>query len=795
MAKKRLYNKPRKRKQTHQVKQSGSFLLFILTRLFAGICFVTLIVLLYLDLEIRQRFSGNIQSQPAHIYARPLSLFPGASISSNELITILKKKGYHSTGVISEPGDFVSVTNAMDIYIRAFGQENDFQTAQAIRINFANNTISEIINHATAKPIDQIDLDPPLIGSLQLGAYKDRISLRLHQMPELLLRALLAMEDRNFETHIGIDPKGIARAFWSNIRNGKAIQGGSTLTQQLVKNLFLSPERTITRKVTEALMALMMELRFSKGEILELYLNEIFLGQSGNRAVHGFALASEYYFGRSVNELKLHQTALLVGMIPAPSSYNPRRHPDRALIRRNIVLNKLAEVGAISRYTAETISQKPLDIVEHKSASTSEFPTYMDYLHRQLRQYYSEEVLRTNGLKLYTSLDVGIQRVAQNTLSNSLAKLEQRKNLPSGVLQGAIIVIDPRRGEILALVGDRQKGYSGFNRAIDAQRPIGSLVKPAVYLSALERPEKYSLTTILDDSPITLQPKGGEIWSPQNYDKEFRGPLPLYQGLIKSYNLPTVRLGLDLGVDTVIDTMHRLGIERDIANYPSTLLGANQHTPLEIAQMYQTISNDGELIPLRSIRSIQNHREETVARFSASSQRVVDQDSAFLIDYALKMVVRQGTAAGLTRTFNPNLQLAGKTGTTDNFRDSWFAGYSENLLAVVWVGRDDNKPIHLSGSSGAMWVWENMMSQLELESPDTTIYGNIIMAKVDPQSGLVANSKCPEQLELPFVNGSQPESFAPCSGLAAKLKSWFKINGDKSPSVKIIDIDPSESRP
>ena len=773
-AKSRRRSRSRNRKNTRP--GFGHFLLFITTRLVAGLAFVFIVVLVYFDYEIQQRLAGNLQSEPAHVYARPLELSPGSSIRPALVIQNLQRQGYKHTDQIAEPGEFASGNQTIDIFVRPVANIEGLKVSRAIRIKFTDHRVTSLVDHASGDVVEKVTLEPPLIGSLQLGSYKDRIALKLHQMPELLIRSLLAMEDRNFESHYGIDPKAVARAVWSNVREGKTIQGGSTITQQLVKNLFLGPERTLARKITEAMMALALELRFSKAEILELYLNEIFLGQSGNRAVHGFALASEYFFGRSVTTLKLHETAMLVGMIPAPSYYNPRRNPQRALDRRNLVLKTLVDVGAISSFTADSFSKRPLGIVEHRSESTSDFPAYIDYLHRQLRQYYSEEVLRTSGLRLYTSLDSAIQQSAQDKLSSTLATLEQEKGFPSGTLQGAAIVVDPAKGEILALVGDRKKGFSGFNRAIDAERPIGSLVKPAIYLTALEDHRRYSLVTILEDSPITLSPEGGEEWSPQNYDKKYRGPIPMYQALVKSYNVPTVRLGLELGVPRVIDTMHRLGIERNIQNYPSTLLGASHHTPLEVAQMYQALSNDGLLIPLRSIRNIVNHRGDVVARFPASEVRAVDQDSAYLINYALQMVVRSGTAAALSRSFPRELGLAGKTGTTDNFRDSWFAGYSGNLLTVVWVGRDDNKPINLSGSSGAMVVWEQIMSGLDLERKVLPSNDDIVFAQVDTASGLAANNKCLNRVSIAFVQGTQPERFAPCSGLATKLKSWFSIN-------------------
>ncbi len=776
--KKQLRHKRRLKKRKSRTTVRNGFLFFMVMRLFAGMVFVAFVILLYLNLEIQRQFRGPIQSQPAHVYTRPIPLTVGALFSPTQLAQTLKQNGYRQVRQITEPGDFVYVNHTLDVFIRQFDNGITQQDAKAVRIVFNGNTISSLTDHASASRVTQITIEPLLIGSLQLGPYKDRISLKLHEIPALLIKALLVMEDRNFTSHIGVDPKGILRALWNNIRRGKTHQGGSTLTQQLVKNIFLSPQPTLSRKAIEAVMAMTMELRFSKAKILELYLNEIFLGQSGNRAVHGFALASEYYFGRSLHQLKPHEIALLVSIIPAPSFYNPIRHPERALKRRNLVLHTLANIGAINKQTATNLSALALGIIEHKTAS-SNFPTYLDYLHRQLRQYYSTEVLRTNGLKLYTSLDIGIQNIAQKGLSETLTRLERQRGMKSGTLQGAVIVVAPKQGEILALVGDRMKGYSGFNRAIDAERPIGSLVKPAVYLTALEQSRNFSLATLLEDSPLTVRPqddsKNSTSWSPQNYDKKFRGTIPLYQALIHSYNVPTVRLGLKVGVGSVIKTLHRLGIERDIANYPSTLLGANPHTPLEIAQMYQTLANQGIRIPLRSLQSIYNHRGKIIAKFPLSGQRVIDPGSAYLINFALKQVVLQGTAVGLSGSFNPALGLRGKTGTTDNFRDSWFTGYSDNLLTVVWVGGDNNRPINLSGASGAMRVWENIMLKVNLRASEKRPNNAIVFAKIDPKTGLIANNRCPQTQLLPFIQGSQPQAFAPCSGLVAKIKNWFRM--------------------
>ena len=768
----------KKKKQTRKTragvaKHSPAFFWPLLLRICLGLTVCLGGFLVYLDLQIQQRFSAGIHPQPAHVYARPLSFAQGANIEAAALATQLDFLGYRKLGRVSGPGSYVVANNKMDIFINTVpGIDDD---SALVRLEFSDKKLNRILDHRTGKTLSSISLEPELIGSLQLGPYEDRITLELHQMPELLIKALLAMEDRHFEDHPGIDLTAIARALSKNLMKGEAVQGGSTITQQLVKNLFLSPERSLSRKAIEALMAIVMEMRYSKAEILEHYLNEIFLGQAGNRAVHGFALASEYYFARPVGQLRLHETALLVGMIAAPSFYNPRRYPERALKRRNLVLNTLAKVGGITTATAATLAMEPLDIAPHRSASTSRFPAYLDYLHRQIRQYFSEEVLRSDGIRLYTTLDANIQGHAQTQLSRTLGQLEKEKGIKENILQAAAVVVEVNSGNIVALVGDRLRGFSGFNRAVDAQGPIGSLIKPLVYLTALEQPRDFTLATVVEDTPLTLTPPGGKPWSPQNYDKTYRGTVSVLEALTRSYNVPTVRVGLSVWVNNVIETINRLGVKRKIKDYPSLLLGANDHSPLEIAQLYQPIANHGLRIPLRSITRISNRAGKVIARFPKKERAVIEPGPAYLIDYALKQVVQRGTAARLGRSFRPELQLGGKTGTTDNYRDSWFAGYSGNLLTVVWVGRDDNKPIGLTGSSGAMRVWENIMSKLQLEPAIFKPPEEIEFVEIDPVSGLLARGGCPQRVSLPLLQSNRIGRYAPCGSVIGKIQSWFDI--------------------
>ncbi|NKB63268.1 MAG: penicillin-binding protein 1B [Gammaproteobacteria bacterium] len=726
----------------------------------------------YLDREIRLRLANQPHALPAHIYAKPLEIEAGRKFSLPLVVDELKKRGYQFRQKITEHGNFVQSTQQLDISLNAITSIG--QPPTMVRLFFSDGGIQKIIDHRSGKILDQVFLEPLHIGSLHLGSYEDRVATKLHQVPESLIRTLLLMEDRNFQYHIGVDPKSIIRALLSNLRQGRSVQGGSTLTQQLVKNLFLTPERTLVRKIVEAFMAIVLEMRFSKSEILETYLNEVFLGQSGNRAVHGFGLASKYYFGRPVEQLALHEMALLVGMIPAPSYFNPRRNPDRAKARRNLVLSKLVEQGVITPTRFSELADKPLKIIEARADATNRYPSYTDYLHRHVRQYYSENIIRTGGLKLYTAFDPHIQDIAQAALGSSLSELEKKHNIEPHTLQGAIVVISQKTGEILSLVGDRKPGFSGFNRAIDAQRPIGSLIKPVVYLTALEKPFHYSLSTLISDTPLSIEQKGKDDWSPQNYDQKHRGQVSLHKALSQSLNIPTVRLGLKVGIDAVIETAHRLGVDREIASFPSTLLGANPHSPLEIAQLYQPIANQGVRVPIRPIRSVHNHRDAVIAKFPLSSKRVVEPDSAFLIDYALQKVVTNGTARKLLSLFPGNYQLAGKTGTTDDFRDSWFAGYSGEYLAVVWVGRDDNKPTRLSGATGALPIWANLMSNLKLSSDKPQPPGEIVFVDVDPVSGLLANYRCEDKVNLPYSRKAQPVGFAPCAGFGNQFKQWFK---------------------
>jgi penicillin-binding protein 1B len=728
---------------------------------------------LYLDFTVRSHFEGKRWALPARVYASPLEIYPGQRLSAVDLGEELAVLGYR-TAALGEPGTFQRTRDAFELITRPFTFWDGPQSAIRVRVTFDGDRIATL-EDPEGSSIPLARLDPLLIGGIYPAHNEDRVLVKLDEVPPLLVKALLAVEDRKFYEHHGVDPRGIARALLANVRAGDAVQGGSTLTQQLVKNFYLSAERTLSRKLNEALMALLLDAHYGKDEILEAYVNEIYLGQDGSRAIHGFGLAAQHYFDRPLPHLSLPQAALLVGLVKGPSYYDPRRHPKRAIERRNVVLAELAERGVIT--TAEHLRAKasPLEVPAKAPIGTSPYPAFLGLVHRQLRRDYSESDLRSEGLLIFTTLDPRAQRAAEKALANRLTALERQRRLPAGSLEGAVVVTSTEHGEVLGLVGGRNARFEGFNRALDAERQVGSVIKPAVYLAALSHPEKYTLVTLLDDSPLTWKEPGTDEWIPQNYDRQFHGEVELRTALAESYNVSAARLGLSLGVPVVVDQARRLGVERPLPPYGSTLLGSVTLTPFEVTQMYQTIASGGFRTPLRAIREVMTPQGEPLQRYGIAVEQAADPGPVYLLTTALQHAVRAGTGVGLSRYLPAELDVAGKTGTTNDLRDSWFAGFTGNRLAVVWVGRDDNQPAGLTGASGALTVWGEMMSGLKPEPLLLAAPENVEMIAIDPETRLRADSGC-GGVELPFIRGSAPAETSPCAaGTAAKtVKGWFR---------------------
>jgi len=734
-------------------------------------------VLVYLDAVVQEKFSGKRWTVPAKVYARPLELFAGQKLNKQDFLTELSALGYRNESSASSSGSVAVNGNTVDLHTRGFQFYEGAEPAQALRVRFSGNSIASLAQ-SNGRALAVARLEPLLVGGLYPAHQEDRILIRLDQTPDLLAQALIAVEDRDFYTHHGVSPKSIVRALWVNTSSGSLLQGGSTLTQQLVKNFFLTNERTLTRKATEALMSVLLELHYSKQDILEAYLNEVFLGQDGQRAVHGFGLASQYFFSQPLSELKLHQVALLVGMVKGPSYYNPRRQPERALERRNLVIDLLAEQGTVDEEHAAQAKQRPLGITKRGSLANSTYPAFMDLVKRQLREDYRDQDLTEEGLSIFTSFDPILQRKAEDMLEQTYKQLAGRKGIDE--VEAAMVVSNPESGEVLALLGSRLPRYAGFNRALDAVRPIGSLVKPAVYLAALEQPSQYTLTHYIEDASFSVKSRSGKVWTPQNYDRKEHGTVFLYQGLAQSYNLSTAKLGLEMGVPHVLKTVRKLGVERDWPAYPSMLLGAGGLTPIEVADMYQTIANGGFNTPLRAIRSVLNAQGEPLGRYPYTIEQRFDAGAIYLTQEAMRRVMTEGTGRSVYNRVPSSVVLAGKTGTSNDLRDSWFAGFGQDLLAVVWMGRDDNGKTPLTGASGALQVWANFMQQAAPSSLNMTPPSNVIMVWVDAYSGLGSAEDCPGAVQMPYIRGSEPLPGESCNTPIAlpepveSVKSWIR---------------------
>ena len=729
----------------------------------------------YLDFTVRARFEGKRFALPARVYARPLELYPGLKLRAADLLGELTLLGYRETGRPEEPGSYHWNGQAVELVTRPFTFGDGRQESTNLRVLFDGERVTTLQRRTDNASLDLVRLDPAMIGGIYPGKNEDRVLVRLNDVPKQVVDALIAVEDNRFYSHHGIDPRGIARAVFKTLSGG-GLQGGSTLTQQLVKNFYLTADRTLRRKLTEMVMAVLLEIHYSKEEILETYINEVYLGQDGNRAIHGFGLASSFFFDKPLERISLSETALLVGLLKGPAYYSPRRHPQRALERRNLVLAEMAENGSITDAQLMAARTTPLGVIDRPPRGTSPYPAFLDLVIRQLRRDYREEDLRSEGLQVITTLDPRVQGTAEKALAGRLALLEKNRGGKATDLQGAVVVTSAQNAEVQAVVGDRVPRFKGFDRALDAMRPIGSLIKPIVYLTALQQPQHYTLATLLDDSPLVLKQAGTGDWTPLNYDKQSHGQVPLHTALANSYNLATVRLGLALGVDPVMDNLERMGLDRDPPAYAASLLGANALSPLEVTQVYQTVAAGGFRTPLRAIREVLTAEGEPLQRYSLEVEQVIDPATLYLLTVAMQDVVKQGTAQGLAARLPMELEIAGKTGTTDEFRDSWFAGFTGDRLAVVWVGRDDNQPTGLTGASGAMAVWGDMMAGLDPEPLILPQPDNIERAWIDPASGLLSASDCPDAVELPFIAGSVPTESAACGGrsVGRSIKSWFE---------------------
>ncbi len=737
--------RPRKRRSSRGKKQG-------LKRIFNWLFFTLLVIFIvyisFLDQRITQRFEGRIWQLPAHVYARPLELFVGKSVSVEQLKFELDYLNYQKVNQLPQQlAQYSQWKNTFEIKTREFVFWDGYEPAHTIRVRIEDNKVSELIDIVKNQSADLVRFDAGYLTGIFPSHAQDRVLLKLDDVPDMFIKMLLLIEDKRFFSHWGIDPRSIARALAVNLYSGRTVQGGSTLTQQLVKNLFLSQEKKLTRKINEAFMSLLLEFHYDKKLNLETYLNEIYLGQDGRRAIHGFGLASEFYFGKALKDLSVDEMAIMVAMVKGASYYNPKRNPENALERRNIVLNMMKQSNLITASQHEKLSKKPIATVKH--ASSGLYPAFIDVVKLQLQQDYQAEDLRSEGLRVFTTLDPYVQFKTEQAIKTTLPRLSKSRDL-----QAAAVVVSPLNGDVLAVVGDRNPTYKGFNRALNASRQVGSLIKPVVYLTALEEGADYTLATMLDDSELIYKEHNQENWQPQNYDKKYHGDVTLYESLLKSYNIPAVRTGLDIGLDKVVKTLSALGSRQQIPALPSLVLGAVNMTPMEMVSIYQTLSTNGFHSPLRSVFAVLDKDRQPLERYSLDVDNQVRPEAVALINSALIDVTKYGTAKHLSR--NLKIQVAGKTGTSDDLRDSWFAGFSGDVVAVVWTGFDDNRPTSLTGSSGAMKIWQNLMKDVAYKPYELPEMSALEKVWIDGKNGLLTGKGCKNALELRFIKGTQP---------------------------------------
>jgi len=759
------------RSKPHRLRK----LLVVVGVALAALVALATVWIVYLDRVVTRDFQGRLWSVPARVYAEPLDLYAGARVTADELEEELRRLHYRSGDPASGAGVYRRHGGDFDLHARRVRFVDELREPEIVSIHAGGDSIIGL-RHADGTELPVFRLDPLLVGNVFPVHGEDRIVLSPGDVPPLLRLGVKAVEDRRFDEHHGVDPYGILRALWADLRAGRVIQGGSTLTQQLVKNYFLSDEQTIGRKATEAVMALRLEAHFSKNDILVAYLNEVYLGQDGSRAIHGFGLGSEYFFAKPLAELDVGELALLIGLVKGPSYYDPRKHADRARARRNVVLQELADARLIDAAAAKRAAAEPLGL---RPPGGSYVPAYLDLVRRHLKRDYAEADLAAAGLTVYTTLNPRAQAAAEQSLARHLSRLDAASRVRDAHLEGAIIVADPNSGDVVAVVGGRAVGAEGFNRALDARRPIGSLVKPAVYLAALET-GRYNAATMLDDAPITLKLSDGSTWSPQNYTHEIYGRVPMARALAESMNLATVRLGLDVGLPRVADTLVSLGLETRPTLNPSLLLGTVEMTPLEVVEVYTTLANGGFRARLRAVQAVLDEQGRPLKSFKVQVEAAAAPAAVYQLDRMLTLVTARGTGRGASARLPPGTIVAGKTGTSSDTRDSWFAGFTGTYLAVVWVGYDDNRTTGLTGAAGALPVWADVIASVKSASYQPVPPELIEDRWIGFGDGLETTAACsadavaiavPTGTPLPGKPGC---ASSPPSSLTDKIKSWFK---------------------
>jgi penicillin-binding protein 1B len=704
---------------------------------------------LILNKRVQDRFNDLVFAVPTRVYSQPLRLAPGVPMTPAALEVDLTFAGYVDDGHGQVPGSWARQGGSYFISSRGYAGPDGGELPKRIRVALGQGVVASVTDLGNDQALRETHMDPARIATVYGAKQEDRSIVQLSDVPPLLIGGLQAVEDRDFKHHIGVDFTAILRAAFADLRAGHTVQGASTITQQLVRNLFLSRDQNMGRKLNEALMSVLLEMHYSKTRILEAYINEVFLGQQGNQAVRGFAAASEFYFGRRLEYLRPQEIALLVGLVKGPSQFDPRRFPDRALARRNLVLDQFASTGLLTTDQAHAAQATPLGVIADGQLPHDRFPAFMQLVRAQITNDFDEETLQQGNLSIFTTLDPATQLYTEQSIETAIKNLGKRGD----DTQAAAVITDSKTGSVLAVVGSKFAGDQGFNRALDAQRPIGSTIKPFVYLVALTQPGRWNLATELDDSPISMRQPDGTPWTPHNDDNQSHGMVPMVDALAYSWNLATIHMGLDVGVPRIKAFLDSFGLT-SIQPGPSLLIGAIDLAPIQVAQLYQYLASDGHALPLLAVSGVVDGNGRTIKRYEVQSGQGEYQPAVRLVTWAMQQVTTYGTAHSLAESNLAWLHTAGKTGTSNDLRDSWFAGFTGDRLGVFWMGRDDNKPSHLFGATGALRAWQELFRKLPTQPLSAAPGEGLEMAWINPADGKRSDPQCEGAKQVPVTAGS-----------------------------------------
>lgn len=704
---------------------------------------------------------------PLRLYSGPFLLQPNLSLVQSRLLERLQRLGYRQVKVPQAPGDYQLTEEALTVYLHP--QPESYVGATMVRLPLDQGRVTDVLSPLEGTPLFSIFLEPELLSGVRGESRQVREWIPLAQIPPLIIETVLTIEDRRFYSHFGIDPIAVGRAIWANFTKGGVVQGGSTITQQLAKNLFYSPQRTMGRKFKEALAALVLEVKYSKQNILESYLNEIYLGQAGFVSIYGMSEAAHRYFGKTLQQLTVDEVAMVAGLIKGPNSYAPTKHPELAKQRRDVVLRRLKEIGLLTEEAWDRAVKEPVRVTPPEDVLT-DAPFFVDAVLREVEE--AGEVPIPEGSRIDSTLDPMIQQAATEALEKGLAKLEKTYSHLSNSqepMQGAVVVLDPKNGSVLALVGGRDYRRSQFNRAIQARRQPGSLFKPFVYLAALEAAREgqvgqLTAASLLADEPVTFQ-SGTGPWSPQNYDKQFHGPITVRSALEQSLNVPAVQAAKTVGTKPIVQLLHRLGVTSAIGDdLSSVALGSSSVSLMEITAAYGAIANGGIAVKPTAVRSTRDRQGDMVWNTVPNRQQATSPQGAYVLTSLLEGVIQRGTASK-AKVLGLQGTVAGKTGTTDGYRDAWFVGYTSDVVIGVWVGFDDERSLRLTGSQAALPIWMDLARRvIPPNVPAFVMPPGVVTRDIDPKTGQLATFQCPERVSEVFIEGTEPTVYCEVHG-------------------------------